>query len=320
MLLRLCCNNKITVPTKKQLICEKLSHDQYQQGWYLNYYSCAKLAEKELGSVTWNHLLKPKEVHLIFNLQGQAVIMGQRIRLGLASSTLAMCCPNNEATATRVADGSSHEFVILSMQRSWLSEKLGNGKESIYPAIWNAICGSTEDRNMGKPLGKIRSMTIAEKDMARQLTDPPVESAAIPFWYSAKVVEILALHMFVSDRNAVSEPFCIGQKRVNRERVDVVIEWLGQHLEEPLDLKLLAQHVGCAPHYLSRIFSKEVGRTISQYLRALRIERAAMLMDNGRHNVTEAAFEVGYNSMSHFTKAFLMEKGINPSNYLARTA
>lgn len=307
----------------RSLIYENLHRDSVQEGWKMGYYSVRNLMGKQKSGSTqpgvdWSSALSAKEFHLIFNMEGQAMIMGERIRLGLASSTLAMCFPNEQVTATRLADGVNHEFIVLSMKLAWLKKKLGDGRQSIYPAIWQAIDGSSEDRTVGKPLGKIRSMTLAEKDMAQQLSDPPVELAAQPFWYAAKVTEILALHMFSSERETTVEPFCLGQKRINRERVDNVIRWLEMNMEEPLELQRLAKHIGCAPHYLSRLFSKEMGRTISQYLRAIRVERAAELMDGGRHNVTEAAFEVGYNSMSHFTKAFLTEKGMNPSVYLAR--
>jgi AraC-like DNA-binding protein len=44
--------------------------------------------------------------------------------------------------------------------------------------------------------------------------------------------------------------------------------------------------------------------TISRYLRNLRLEHAAMLLKSGKFNVTEAAMEVGYSSLSHFSKVF----------------
>lgn len=110
----------------------------------------------------------------------------------------------------------------------------------------------------------------------------------------------------------------MGRHLVKQERVEKVNEWLRDHLDEPLDLKTLAQAIGCAPHYLSRLYSAQTGKTLSQQLRALRIEEAADLLDSGRYNVTEAAFEVGYNSLSHFAKAFAQERGMKPSAFLAR--
>jgi AraC-like DNA-binding protein len=66
---------------------------------------------------------------------------------------------------------------------------------------------------------------------------------------------------------------------------------------------------------LSRTFSQELGMTIPQYLRQLRMERAAELLRSGKFNVTEAALEVGYNSMSHFSQAFCQTMGCCPNLY-----
>jgi AraC-like DNA-binding protein len=53
--------------------------------------------------------------------------------------------------------------------------------------------------------------------------------------------------------------------------------------------------------------------TIPQYLRQIRMERAAELLLGGRHNVTEVAMEVGYSSLSHFSKAFCTTIGCCPN-------
>jgi len=58
-----------------------------------------------------------------------------------------------------------------------------------------------------------------------------------------------------------------------------------------------------------------MGKTIPQYLRELRIRRAAKLLKEGKHNVTEAAFEVGYSSLGHFSTVFCEITGCCPSLY-----
>lgn len=94
--------------------------------------------------------------------------------------------------------------------------------------------------------------------------------------------------------------------------------WLREHFRDDLDLLTVAKHVGCAPLDLSRLFKQPSGKTLSQKLREIRIDRPAALLREGSANVTEAAFEVGYNSLSHFTKAFVTEKGIRPSDWRTR--
>ena len=50
------------------------------------------------------------------------------------------------------------------------------------------------------------------------------------------------------------------------------------------------------------------------------MERAAELLEAGRHNVTEAALEVGYNSLSHFSAAFHETFGCCPGLYPLKTS
>jgi len=77
------------------------------------------------------------------------------------------------------------------------------------------------------------------------------------------------------ERRGPDENFCDRQKRVARERVDQVIGLLRQNLVEP-SLEEIGRKVGCSPFHLSRTFPR-AGMTISQYLRKLRMERAAEL-------------------------------------------
>ena len=60
--------------------------------------------------------------------------------------------------------------------------------------------------------------------------------------------------------------------------------------------------------------------TIPQYLRKLRMERAAELFRSGKYNVTEAAMEVGYSSFSHFSQSFCQTMGCCPGLYPLKTA
>jgi AraC-like DNA-binding protein len=62
-----------------------------------------------------------------------------------------------------------------------------------------------------------------------------------------------------------------------------------------------------------------MGMTIPQYLRQLRLERAAELLRSGKFNVTEAAVEVGYSSLSHFSQAFHEQYGCCPGLYPVST-
>jgi AraC-like DNA-binding protein len=77
----------------------------------------------------------------------------------------------------------------------------------------------------------------------------------------------------------------------------------------------IGRRVGCGHFYLCRIFTQEMGQTITAFLRDLRMEKAAALLREGRLNFTEAALEVGYSSLSHFSATFRETFGCCPGLY-----
>src|SRR4030095_14759507 len=90
-------------------------------------------------------------------------------------------------------------------------------------------------------------------------------------------------------------------------------------LQAPPSRENVGRQVGSSHFYLSRTFTRETGLTLSQWLRRARLERAAELLRLRKCNVTEAALEVGYSSLSHFSQAFHEMHGCCPGLYPLRT-
>ena len=156
-------------------------------------------------------------------------------------------------------------------------------------------------------------LNARQVELVDSLRHPPVLARAQTLWYQAKAVELMGEFFFRPDTD--TELFCYRQQRVARDRVDAVRARLRRDLAQVPTLEVLAREVGCSPFYLSRTFSKETGQTIPQFVRQLRMERAAELLKTGRYNVTEVALEVGYNSLSHFSQAFHQTFGCCPGLY-----
>jgi len=173
-------------------------------------------------------------------------------------------------------------------------------RAAIFPKKESAIVSSA------------RPMTAEQHQVVSSLLKPPVSKPAQSLWYQSKALELMSHFLFAPKD---PELFCMRQKRVARDRVERTKELLARDLANPPTLETLGREVGCSPFYLSRSFSREVGLTIPQYLRKLRMERAAELLRSGRYNVTEAATEVGYASLSHFSKAFCETIGCCPVLY-----
>ncbi|HRI14526.1 MAG TPA: AraC family transcriptional regulator, partial [Verrucomicrobiota bacterium] len=169
-----------------------------------------------------------------------------------------------------------------------------------------AAAGHEADSEVAPP----EPMNSRQRELVLSLRQPPVLASAQSVWYQAKAVELMGEFFF--QPASAEELFCHRQQRVARDRVDKVVGILKRNVAEPPSLEDIGREVGCSPFYLSRTFSKEMGQTIPQYLRQLRLERAAELLRSGKYNVTEAALEVGYNSLSHFSQAFHQQFGCCP--------
>ena len=77
----------------------------------------------------------------------------------------------------------------------------------------------------------------------------------------------------------------------------------------------LARAVGLSESRLKYLFQQALGISWVKYLQGYRIHRAAALLNGGRHNVTEAAMTVGFDSLSHFNVTFRSFMGVSPKDY-----
>ena len=82
-----------------------------------------------------------------------------------------------------------------------------------------------------------------------------------------------------------------------------------------LSVKLLAQRVYLTPTYLSQLFTKEMGKTISQYITEVRIESSKELLKDKKYKLYDIAELVGYANPNYYAKIFKKQTGMVPSEY-----
>jgi AraC family transcriptional regulator len=87
------------------------------------------------------------------------------------------------------------------------------------------------------------------------------------------------------------------------------------HLKEPINLHMLAQAAGYSPWHSARIFKEMTGRTPFDYIRALRLSKAAIKLREEDIRVVDVAFDFVFESHEGFTRAFSKQFGISPRLY-----
>lgn len=127
----------------------------------------------------------------------------------------------------------------------------------------------------------------------------------------AALVELMVL---VNQKFLENQSITAEQPFQYNELVTKIIEYINQHITEPLALDRLAAAFFISKSYLCRIFKLETGTTIVKYLTARRISIAKFLLAQGS-SVTATCEDCGFNDYANFVKSFTKLVGISPKQY-----
>ena len=92
-------------------------------------------------------------------------------------------------------------------------------------------------------------------------------------------------------------------------------EFIAQNQDRDLSLHEVAKAVNTSTYYFCKVFKKATGLTFTDYLSGVRIEKAKNLLLNANLRVSEIAYEVGFQSLTHFNRVFRKLTGQSPSHY-----
>jgi AraC-like DNA-binding protein len=293
---------------------ERGAWDSVRDGWQQLYGSFEKLGVsvemhdfRSTASIDWARSFHPRSLEICLNISGRGEVSAARGAMSLAANNAGFYRVGRDPLqASRIAKD-RHRFATFEFSQEFLARQFAGQEDSLAPIVRDSL--SARSRSV---VGGAEPFSASQQRIAESLCAPPVPAAALPLWYQSKTVEIMAECFF---QRPNEELFCSRQKRLKRERVERVCGILRARLVNPPSLEELGRETGVSQFYLSRIFSEEMGMTIPQYLRRVRMLQAAELLRAGRHNVTEAAFAVGYSSLGHFSKSFCEVVGCCPALY-----
>jgi AraC family transcriptional regulator len=100
-----------------------------------------------------------------------------------------------------------------------------------------------------------------------------------------------------------------------RQRILKVMVYIGDHLDGDLGLDAMARLSCFSPYHFHRIFRGQAGEPLGQYVRRLRMERAAARLKQTQLSVLEVALEAGFEAHESFTRVFREMFGVPPSEY-----
>ena len=133
----------------------------------------------------------------------------------------------------------------------------------------------------------------------------------------AKMLELIAV--------AYKHDLLTRQVREGREEAGTVenlkkvLQYIGEHYSSPIRLFELAELVNMNEQYFCRYFKKNIGKTITEYINVIRVEKAATALAETEDKIIDIAAACGFDNTGYFIRRFKKEKGMTPSEYRKRS-
>ncbi len=127
------------------------------------------------------------------------------------------------------------------------------------------------------------------------------------------MVRLLAI--FAEHLSMVSNQLVVQQDHAEPQMIVRAREFIDEHQGDDLSLAEVAKAVNCSTFYFCKMFKKATSLHFTEYLARVRIEKAKNLLLNPNLRISEIAYEIGFQSLTHFNRVFRRLVGESPTEY-----
>jgi AraC-like DNA-binding protein len=125
-----------------------------------------------------------------------------------------------------------------------------------------------------------------------------------------RLLEIFAEHLAL-----IANQIGLQQRRGDPPIITGAKDYVARHQSESITLEEIASALNVSKFHFCRQFKLATGLTFVEYLSRVRIEKAKILLHNKKLRSTEIAYEVGFQSLTHFNRIFRKLVGHSPTEY-----
>jgi AraC-like DNA-binding protein/ligand-binding sensor protein len=153
-------------------------------------------------------------------------------------------------------------------------------------------------------------------DVDRQtLREAYFATRVVPHKQHESIVKLLSI--FAQHLAILSNQVLVANENAEPPVITRAKEFIQEHQTENLRLGHVAKAVNTSSFYFCKMFKKATGINFTDYLARVRIEKSKNLLLNPNLRVSEIAFEVGFQSLTHFNRVFKKILGQSPTEYRA---
>lgn len=256
------------------------------------------------------HAVAQAHVHqhfeLLFCLRGSYELLSDRKNVALCAGDVALIHPM-QPHQTRSLDEGGNSYLVLKFTPDALYSASQPFREmkTIFPYIhfsgrrcYTYTAAQLEGSGLPELLLKILS--------ERQRQDFGYEMAV-----RAYVSQVLL--WFIRAWNRQRDAAAIDERTL--ARLQTAMHYIGEHIDESLNIGDVAAQLGMGESTFSRFFAKAAGTTFPAYVRSQRLSRAAAMLINSDRSVTDIALDAGFATASYLILCFRRQYGMTPAKF-----
>ncbi len=171
-----------------------------------------------------------------------------------------------------------------------------------------------------KPVQKV-NLKRAQEILAKkgiQLDISNLEDAYLQTRYvePERYQSMISLLKFMADHlSSISNQLAIRQNNAEPVFISRARKYIEENITEELPLSRVAKAVHTSSFYFCKMFKKVTGLNFTHYVSRVRVEKAKTLLQNPNLRISEIAFDVGFQSLTHFNRVFRNITGVSPTEY-----
>jgi AraC-like DNA-binding protein/ligand-binding sensor protein len=233
--------------------------------------------------------------------------------MGRGSRTCAACLQAQEALTEAARDNSATVTCFAGLTDSAVPIRLGDevvgylqtGQISLKPlneAEFARIQPHLERLSPVVPMDELKAAWLDSPCMSRKQYDGALK----------------LLTFFADQLGQLSNQLSLQQANVEPPAINRARTYIQEHLSEEISLSKVAQAVHMSRFYFCKMFRKHTGLNFTDYVSRMRIERSKELLLNPHLRISEIAYEVGFQSLTHFNRVFRKVIGHSPTEFRDR--
>jgi AraC-like DNA-binding protein/ligand-binding sensor protein len=226
------------------------------------------------------------------------------------SRSCAACLTTQQELTDKACEGAATVTCALGLSDSAVPVKLGDQiigflqtgqimQRKPTEAQFDRASDQIKNWNLTFDQGELREAYFASKVV------PPKQYEAV----------LGLLRIFAEHLSMVCNQIALQQANSEPPVIRKAKEFIHEHQSEDITLGQVAKSVNTSTFYFCKIFKKFTGLNFTDYVSRIRIEKAKNLLLNPNLRVSEIAYEVGFQSLTHFNRVFKRIVGQSPTQY-----